>query len=119
MKRGHLAVALGFALVAGFFAARSYTHADPPNISRYACEQDVDCVIVATLPSCDPCGGCPGNQSAVARRWLDAQSRACTRPRTRPATCTPCPSAQPSGDGVEAVCRERMCTMRSAPVPAR
>lgn len=85
-----------------------------PTVSRYTCESDVDCVVVTSLPSCQGCATCQGARSAVARRYLEARTRDCRTPRgtNRPTTCPPCPAPGPTEGEVEAVCRERMCTLR-------
>lgn len=97
-----LAFVLGTGL--GFLSTRA--SATPPNISRYACETDSDCVVVTT-PICESCG-CPGAPSSVARRFVETQR--CRTPR--PSTCQPCPPPEANPERVEAVCREQMCSLR-------
>jgi hypothetical protein len=105
-----------FVLGTGLGFASTRASATPPNISRYACETDADCVVVTT-PVCEACG-CPGAPSSIARRFVESQRCRAPRPATRPSTCQPCPPAEANPERVEAVCREQMCSLRVVPAAA-
>lgn len=116
VRASWLAAAVSVAAVLGLgLGVRTRVDADPPAISRYACEADTDCVIVTSLPSCNGCATCEGARTSVARRYVEERTRTCrgaARPGARPTTCPPCPTAPADTSPVEAVCRERMCTLR-------
>jgi hypothetical protein len=86
------------------------------------CRVDADCVIATSMPSCGPCGTCPGQPIALSAVWLAQRDRACVAQRRReaqraphaPATvapsCGPCPAPPPSASHAwDAVCHERVC----------